>query len=136
MCWATSIAAIQLSLLNYYIRLFHARRIARLICYTLMAMIVGWYILSLVAWILHCHPSCPRTPAESCNACSMQSRTACIMIGLIHVAFDVCIMVIGIPAITDNPSSLSKKVSLPGLIILGLLYVQRIPYTGPMTDIF
>lgn len=115
-CWATSITAIQLSLLNCYVRIFHSRRTLRTVCYTLMAIIVGWYVLSLVVWIIHCHHAIPpRTPT-----CTMQSRTACIVGGFIHVTFDLSIMIVGIPALLDTPSSFPKSLSLAGLFSLGL----------------
>ncbi|KAF2678258.1 hypothetical protein K458DRAFT_409012 [Lentithecium fluviatile CBS 122367] len=53
-CWALSVAVVQLFLLQFYTRLYsHCRRLLYL-CYSMMVLVAAWFIYALVAWAMHC----------------------------------------------------------------------------------
>ena len=43
-CWATSIATVQLGFAKSYLRLYEKRVFARIACYVSIALIAIWYI--------------------------------------------------------------------------------------------
>ncbi|KAF1911283.1 hypothetical protein BDU57DRAFT_507131 [Ampelomyces quisqualis] len=88
-CWATSVAIVQLAFIKFYARLYDAKILARIACYFSMGLVGIWYIWSLVKWIIIC-------PSD--NKCYLQSKKACIIIGSLHVFFNAVILLAPIPA--------------------------------------
>jgi hypothetical protein len=111
-CWATSIATIQLAFVRFYVRLYEGMFLARSGCYASMGLIGVWYIWSLVGWINMCHPP---------GKCELQSKKSCIIIGSLHVFFNAIILFAPLPAIIAAQLSPKKKASISVLILLGCL---------------
>ncbi|KAH6865821.1 hypothetical protein BKA58DRAFT_227748 [Alternaria rosae] len=120
-CWATSVATVQVAFAKSYLRLYEKRVFARIACYVSMALIAVWYIWSLAGWISMCHP-----PGE----CKLQSKKSCIIIGSLHVFFNSVILFAPIPAIAAAELSGKKKAWVMVLFLLGcfctILAVLRI----------
>lgn len=119
-CWATSVTAVHLSLLQFYARLYDTRHKLRILCYGMMGCVTAWYVYAIIAWAYHCHPP---------GGCALASKGNCITIGSIHVAFNAIVMSIAIPAVYDMHLSKKKKLSISGLFLLGSLYVLFFTYT-------
>jgi hypothetical protein len=111
-CWATSIATIQLAFVQFYVRLYAAKPLARTGCYLSMALIAIWYIWSLVGWINMCHPP---------GKCELQSKKSCIIIGSLHVFFNAVILFAPLPAMYAAQLSPKRKASAMILFLLGCL---------------
>jgi len=111
-CWATSIATIQLAFVRFYVRLYESKPLAKTGCYVSMALIGVWYIWSLVGWINMCHPP---------GKCQLQSKKSCIIIGSLHVFFNAVILFAPLPAIAAAQLPKQKKASLVILFLLGCL---------------
>jgi hypothetical protein len=111
-CWATSVATVQLSFIQFYVRLYSNKIFARGGCYISMALIAIWYIWSLAGWINMCHPP---------GKCELQSKKSCIIIGSLHVFFNAIILFAPIPAVIAAQLSNKKKASMMVLFLLGCL---------------
>jgi hypothetical protein len=111
-CWATSIATIQLAFVQFYVRLYAAKPLARTGCYLSMTLIAIWYIWSLVGWINMCHPP---------GKCELQSKKSCIIIGSLHVFFNAVILFAPLPAMYAAQLSPKRKASAMILFLLGCL---------------
>jgi hypothetical protein len=111
-CWATSVATVQLAFVKFYVRLYEARTLARSGCYVSMGLIGIWYVWSLVGWINMCHPP---------GKCELQSKKSCIIIGSLHVLFNAIIMFAPLPAMFGEQLSNKKKASTMVLFLLGCL---------------
>ncbi|KAL1801409.1 hypothetical protein ACET3X_001751 [Alternaria dauci] len=120
-CWATSIATVQLGFARSYLRLYEKRVFARTACYASIVLIAIWYIWSLAGWISMCHP-----PGE----CELQSKKSCIIIGSLHVFFNSIILFAPLPAVAAAELSGKKKLWVMVLFLLGcfctILAVLRI----------
>ncbi|KAF2866962.1 hypothetical protein BDV95DRAFT_648047 [Massariosphaeria phaeospora] len=99
-CWATSVTAVQLAFLNFYLRLYEGRPLPRMFCYFLITAVALWYAISMGIWISRCHPP---------GTCGLPGKAACAAIGSFHVAFNALIMVIPIPAVLNMRLSAPKK---------------------------
>ncbi|KAL5413085.1 hypothetical protein PMIN04_009600 [Paraphaeosphaeria minitans] len=110
-CWATSITAVQLSLLWLYARIYSTRRFLLVSVYLMMGSVVAWFLYALAAWAYYCHPP---------GTCTLPSRGNCIGIGSLHVAFNALIMCLAVPAITEMElTSKRRKLSILMLFVLG-----------------
>jgi len=111
-CWATSIATIQLAFVKFYVRLYETRKLAQTGCYISMVLIAIWYIWSLAGWISMCHPP---------GKCELQSKKSCIIIGSLHVFFNAITLFAPLPAIAQVQMSKKKRASTMVLFLLGCL---------------
>ena len=111
-CWATSVATVQLAFVKFYVRLYQTKTLARSGCYVSMGLIGIWYIWSLVGWINMCHPP---------GKCELQSKKSCIIIGSLHVFFNSIILFAPLPAIFAAQLSKKKKASTMVIFLLGCL---------------
>ncbi|KAF2449546.1 hypothetical protein P171DRAFT_404885 [Karstenula rhodostoma CBS 690.94] len=110
-CWATSITAVQLSLLWFYARIYDTHRFLLFSSYLMMASVTAWFVYALSAWAYHCHPP---------GTCTLASRGNCIGIGSLHVAFNALVMCLAVPAITEMElTSKQRKLSILVLFVLG-----------------
>ncbi|KAF1832082.1 hypothetical protein BDW02DRAFT_22615 [Decorospora gaudefroyi] len=109
-CWATSVATVQLAFVQSYLRLYERKKFARNCCYMLMVWISAWYIWAILRWIAICHP-----PGE----CRLQSKESCIAIGTVHVWLNIVIILAPLPAVFAAQLSPKKKWSLFALFVLG-----------------
>ncbi|OAG11857.1 uncharacterized protein CC84DRAFT_57930 [Paraphaeosphaeria sporulosa] len=110
-CWATSITAVQLSLLWFYARIYSTRRFLLVSIYLMMGSVIAWFVYALAAWAYHCHPP---------GTCTLPNRGNCISIGSLHVAFNALIMCLAVPAITEMElTSKRRKLSVLTLFFLG-----------------
>ncbi|KAF2036597.1 hypothetical protein EK21DRAFT_51442 [Setomelanomma holmii] len=120
-CWATSVATVQLALVKFYVRLYNNNITARIGCYASMLLIAIWYVWSLAGWINMCHPP---------GKCELQSKKSCIIIGSLHVFFNAIILFAPAPAIIAAQLSSKRKASMIILFLLGcfctILAVLRI----------
>lgn len=120
-CWATSVATVQLAFVKAYARLYQGRGLARFGCYFSMALIGIWYVWSLIGWIRECHPP---------GVCKLKSKKPCIIIGSLHVFFNALILLAPIPAIISAQLSSKGKIYIFVLFLLGgfctILAVLRI----------
>ncbi|RMZ67621.1 integral membrane [Pyrenophora seminiperda CCB06] len=121
-CWATSVATVQMGFAQSYVRLYDKKPFARLTCYISMALIAVWYVWSLVGWINMCHPP---------GKCELQSKKSGIIIGSLHVFFNSVILFVPLPALlAAHDLTTKKKWSVMILFLLGcfctILAVLRI----------
>lgn len=114
MCWALSVAVVQLFLLQFYTRLYSDYRRLIYLCYTMMVLVAGWFIYAIVAWAVHC---------RSTNDCRLPSVRTCVIIGSIHILYNVVVMGMAVPAVYSMHFFSRKKMSVAGLLLLGTLYV-------------
>lgn len=121
MVWTTSVAAIQVSLLCFYLRLFHVIQWARYACYVLIALIVGWYVSTMITWFNSCHPFPKFFNPALAGKCSIDSHKVCSATGFMHIGFDVFILLIPIPAIWNLKMALKKRLMVIGVLGLGIL---------------
>jgi hypothetical protein len=111
-CWATSVATVQLAFLKFYARLYESKALARTGCYATMVLIFGWYIYALAKWISFCHPP---------GKCEPQSKNSCIVIGSLHVFFNAIILFAPLPAIYATKIYKTSKATTAILFLLGSL---------------
>jgi hypothetical protein len=89
-CWATSVATVQLAFLKFFARFYEGKTLARNGCYATMVLIAIWYIWSLAKWASVCHPP---------GKCVRVSKKACVIIDSLHVFFNVVILITPLPVI-------------------------------------
>lgn len=111
-CWATSVATVQLAFIKFYVRVYETARFAKIVCYASMGLVAVWYIWTLAGWISMCHPP---------GACNLQSKKSCIIIGALHVFFNSVILFVPVPAIVTAQLVRKEKVSMSVLFLLGCL---------------
>ncbi|USP81477.1 integral membrane protein [Curvularia clavata] len=120
-CWATSIATVQIAFAKAYVRLYERKRVAQVACWISIGLIAIWYIWSLAGWISMCHPP---------GKCELQSKRSCIIIGSLHVFFNSVILFAPVPALMGVELSAKKRWSVMVLFLLGcfctILAVLRI----------
>ncbi|KAH8730765.1 hypothetical protein GQ44DRAFT_699821 [Phaeosphaeriaceae sp. PMI808] len=113
-CWATSVAFVQLAYVKFYSRLYEGQTLARGICYFSMGIIGIWYVWTIAWWITMCHPP---------GKCELQAKKSCIIIGSLHVFFNTVILLGPVPAIYSAQLGKNKKVSFLVLFLLGCFCV-------------
>jgi hypothetical protein len=111
-CWATSIVTVQLAFMKFYARIYCTIPLARIGCYVTMGLMGIWYVWSVVAWAVRCHPP---------GKCSLLIKRNCIVIGALHVFFNAVILLAPLPAIFKMQLSKKMKASTMVLILLGCL---------------
>jgi hypothetical protein len=113
-CWALSVSVVQLFLLQFYTRLYSDNRRLLYLCYTMMALVAGWFLYAIIAWSLHC-----RSP----DHCELPTVKTCIAIGSIHIIYNITVMGMAVPAVYNMHFFSRRRLSFAGLLLLGTLYV-------------
>jgi hypothetical protein len=111
-CWALSVAVVQLFLLQFYTRLYSDCRRLLYLCYTMMVFVAGWFIYAIAKWAIHC---------PSLGNCSLPTTKTCTIIGAIHILYNLIVMGMAIPAVYSMHFFSRRKLSVAGLILLGIL---------------
>jgi hypothetical protein len=75
-----------------------------------MALVLCWYLWSLVGWIVMCHPP---------GKCEIRKEKSCITIGSLHVAFNALILFAPLPAVIAAQLPQKKKKAFVLIFLLG-----------------
>jgi hypothetical protein len=83
------------------------------LCYAMMVLVVAWFIYAIAAWASHC---------GSPTNCRLPTVKTCIIIGAIHITYNVIVMVMAIPAVYTIEFFMRKRLSIAVLFLLSTLY--------------
>ena len=112
MCWALSVGVVQLFLLQFYTRLYREYRHLVYLCYTMMGLVGCWMVYAIAAWALHC---------RSTDDCRLPTVRTCVIIGSIHILYNVIVMGMAVPAVYSMHFFSRRRLSVAGLLLLGTL---------------
>ena len=91
----------------------------RIIAYTMIAGITGYVIASAISEVLSCVPVSKQWDPTEPGTC-VDYNSYCQAIGLIHVIFDLGIVILPMPLIWKLQTTRSNKIVLTVLLCLGL----------------
>lgn len=120
--WVVTVTIVQLSILFFYLRIFGVSRTFRLSCYTVVGLVGGFGLAGLFSEIFSCVPvnkswDVTGTVQGHC----VESKPYCASIGIIHVFFDLAIVILPMPMIWHLKTAHKNKLILSGLLCLGLV---------------
>lgn len=112
-CWATSVTAIQLSLVHFYARIYEARPTLYCLCYLMGTLRAFWFVYAIAAWAYFCHPP---------GNCTLASKENCRIIGSLHLSLLALGIGLVLPSLIEmDLTRTRKKLSVVGLMTLGTL---------------
>ena len=98
----------------------------------MIAVTLAWFLSTLITWFNSCHPLPKFFNATIAGKCSVDKHMVCSATGFSHVAIDVLIVLIPIPAIWTLKVSMKKRLLIIGVFGLGLLYVLNFHLPFPL----
>jgi hypothetical protein len=124
--WCANVAALQLSILFMYTRVFGVSKVFRYVCYGCMALTIGWVISGILLRMLICAGSVSKDvffmKAIIEGQCTDLSLTQnCEAVGLVHVILDFWILSLPIPLIWKLQMPVRTRILLSVLLSVGIL---------------
>lgn len=123
--WGTCVLAVQLSILNLYLRLFGVMRWHRMCCYVVMGLCCAWWIAFFGILMADCIPLRKLWTQNIPGKCVNQ-KTFCGSTGIAHIILDFIILVLPIPVIWNLKIARSRKVLISIILTLGVLYANTL----------
>ena len=128
--YSANVAIVQLSILFFYIRMFGVKKAMRIACYVFIVAISTYAIVNVLSRIFMCgsevekaafvmDPDLPGKCLDDDKLCSATS--------IVHVIFDVSVLILPIPLIWTLHMSIFQKVVVTAVLAAGSLYVIRFP---------
>lgn len=114
MCWALSVAVVQLFLLQFYKRLYNDCRQLIYLTHAMMVSVGAWFVYTIIAWALRCRVR---------GDCRLPTVKTCIIIGSIHVAINLIVMGMAVPTAFRVHMPGRTRLLIAGMFFLGTLYV-------------
>ena len=118
--WAVTVSVVQLSILFFYVRIFGVKTVFRILTYGMITLITGYVVACVITEVLACIPVSKQWDPTEPGTCT-NYNAYCSAIGLLHVIFDLAIVVLPMPLIWKLQTSRSNKIVLTVLLCLGLM---------------
>jgi hypothetical protein len=118
--WVVTVSVVQLSILFFYVRLFGVVDSFRYICYVFIALITMFGIAGFFSQLFSCVPVSKSWSPATPGTC-VKSDPYCSAIGIIHVIFDLGIVILPLPLVWNLHLAWQSKAVLTVLICLGLV---------------
>ena len=90
--WVANVAALQMSILFMYTRIFGISQVFRRVCYGFMAIIIGWTLAGIFSRIFACGSAIPKAQFfgnPMLKGTCVDVKGICTSIGLLHVILDL-----------------------------------------------
>ena len=117
--WASALAAVKLSLLLLYVRIFSIRKF-RLAAYGVMPFVLGWWLSVLLEELLLCRPLAYNWDKSINGSCGNLSA-AYLAAGILNLLSDVSVLVLPIPIVLNLHLPLRSRIALMAIFSVGLL---------------
>ena len=127
--WIASVAAVQISILFFYVRGFGIMRTFRVICFAAMGIVVCWFIGAFFSYLFTCDPVQKLWDSKLHGTCTLGTKL-CASTGVIHIIIDMSVLMMALPLVWNLNTSLTSKAVLTAVFTLGLLYVS---FPSPLT---
>lgn len=117
--WASALAAVKLSLLLLYVRVFSTRKF-RLAAYGVMPLVLGWWLSVFLEELLLCRPLAYNWN-KSINGSCGNLPAAYLAAGILNLLSDVSVLVLPIPIVLNLHLPLRSRIALMATFCVGLL---------------
>lgn len=117
--WASALAAVKVSLLLLYARLFPIGSL-RIAAYAVMPLVLGWWLSVLLEELLLCRPLAYNWDKTIQGKCGNLSA-AYLAAGILNLLSDVSVLVLPIPIVWNLHLPLRSRIALVATFCVGLL---------------
>lgn len=119
MLWASALAAVKLSLLLLYARIFSIRKF-RIAAYAVMPLVLGWWLSVFLEELLLCRPLAYNWDKKINGSCADLS-SAYLAAGILNLLSDIPVLVLPIPIVLNLRLPLRIRIALLTTFCVGLL---------------
>ena len=117
--WASSLAAVKLSLLLLYARVFSIRKF-RNAAYCVMPLVLGWWLSVFLEELLLCRPLAYNWDKGIDGSCGNLSA-AYLAAGILNLLSDISVLILPIPIVLNLHLPLRIRIALTATFSVGLL---------------
>ncbi|KAI0508624.1 hypothetical protein F5B22DRAFT_659196 [Xylaria bambusicola] len=118
--WVVTVSLVQLSILFFYIRIFGIHKLFRRLCWANIILISAFGLAGLLSEIFHCIPVSKSWNPMEAGTC-VDGKSYCASIGVIHLFFDLSIVLLPMPLIWNLRVTTRSKFVLSVVLALGLV---------------
>lgn len=124
MLWGTAMSLAKLSYMFFYLRVFHASPVFRVLTRSCMVIVALWWIANVLQIFLICRPLAMNWDPTAEGQCGNRPVTYAI-IGAINIATDITTLLLPVPIVWRLQLADRVKLAVTGIFCIGLLYVFR-----------
>lgn len=117
--WASALAAVKLSLLVLYTRLFSIRKF-RIAAYAVIPLVLGWWLSVFLEELLLCRPLAYNWDKTIDGSCADLSA-AYLAAGILNLLTDISVLILPIPIVLSLQLPLRSRIALIATFCVGLL---------------
>lgn len=121
--WITTNTLVKMSILAFYMTVFSSSKPFRISCYGMIALILGYWMSTIVRMYFLCHPFAaawdPQLLTTVSGAFCVNLGMAYISVSIINLILDLAIFLLPMPLLWGLQMPLKKRILLMGIFGLG-----------------